>query len=204
MTKIGIVLGSVREGRRGDQVARWVLQRAEQRTDAEFEPLDLRDYRLPILTSPVPAMAAQGRYDDESTRAFSTAVADCDGYVFVTSEHNMGIPGALKNALDHLYVEWNDKAAAFVSYGVDGGVRAGEQLKLVCAALQMAVVAAPVILPIATEFAGRATFQPGQAALASLDRMLDRVVAWTVAMSTLRPRAGAMVTLGPGHDSLPR
>jgi NAD(P)H-dependent FMN reductase/ketosteroid isomerase-like protein len=136
-------------------------------------------------------MAAQGVYDDERAQAFSVAVAACDGFVFVTSEHNLCMPGALKNALDHLYVEWNDKAAGFVSYGVNGGVRAVDQLKLVSAALQMVVVAAPVILPFANEFEDRAVFRPGKAAVTSLDLMLDKVVAWTAAMSVLRSGPGA-------------
>ena len=191
MTKIAIILGSVRSSRRGGQVAQWVLERAGQRNDAEFELIDLQDYQLPVLAAPIPAMAARGVYDDERTQAFSTAIAACDGFVFVTSEHNLSMPGALKNALDHLYVEWNDKAAGFVSYGVNGGVRAVEQLKLVGAALQLAVVAAPVILPFATEFADQAVFRPGAAAVTSLDLMLDKVLAWTTAMSTLRSGPGA-------------
>lgn len=197
MTKIGIVLGSVRTGRRGDQVAKWVLEHAAQRTDAEFELIDLRHFELPVLTAAMPAMAARGVYDDERTQDFSAAVAACDGFVFVTSEHNLGMPGALKNALDHLYVEWNDKAAGFVSYGVNGGVRAVEQLKSVGVALQMAIVAAPVILPFATEFEDGSVFRPGQAAAASLDLMLDKVIAWTVAMSVSRsgPRAESEIRM---------
>lgn len=191
MTKIGIILGSVRSGRRGGQVAQWVLERAGQRSDAEFELIDLQDYQLPVLATPIPAMAARGSYDDERTQAFSAAVAACNGFVFVTSEHNLCMPGALKNALDHLYVEWNDKAAGFVSYGVNGGVRAVEQLKLVSAALQMAVVAAPVTLPFANEFEDGAVFRPGQGAVTSLDLMLDKVLAWTTAMSMLRSGPGA-------------
>ena len=44
-----------------------------------------------------------------------------DGYIFVTGEYNHSIPGALKNAVDYLYREWNNKAAGFVSYGSSGG-----------------------------------------------------------------------------------
>ncbi|MEY9872032.1 NAD(P)H-dependent FMN reductase/ketosteroid isomerase-like protein [Streptacidiphilus sp. MAP12-33] len=190
MTTIGIVLGSVRSGRRGGQVAQWVLEQAGRRTDADFRLIDLADHRLPLLTSPIPAMASRGAYEDERTAAFGAAVAACDGFVFVTSEHNLGLPGALKNALDHLYVEWNDKAAGFVSYGVNGGVRAVEQLKLAASALGLAAVAAPVILPFAVEFGdGGTVFRPSEAAVASLDRMLDKVLAWTTALSTLRTGA---------------
>ncbi len=191
MTKIGIILGSVRSGRRGGQVAQWVKERAAQRTDAEFELIDLQEHQLPILAAQVPAMAARGVYDDERTQAFSAAISACDGFVFVTSEHNLSMSGALKNALDHLYVEWNDRAAGFVSYGVNGGVRAVEQLKLVGTALQLAVVAAPVILPFATEFEDHAVFRPTQAAVRSLDLMLDKVLAWTTALAPLRSDPGA-------------
>ncbi|MBF9066730.1 NAD(P)H-dependent oxidoreductase [Streptacidiphilus fuscans] len=202
MTTIGIILGSVRSGRRGGQVAQWVLERAGQRTDAAFELIDLKDFELPVLATPIPAMASRGVYDEERTQAFSAAVAACDGFVFVTSEHNLGMPGALKNALDHLYTEWNDKAAGFVSYGVNGGVRAVEQLKLVGAALQLAVVAAPVILPFADEFEDHAVFRPGEAALRSLDLMLDKVVSWTTAMSTLRSGPGAETEIRARIDAI--
>ncbi|GHF99293.1 MULTISPECIES: NAD(P)H-dependent oxidoreductase [Amycolatopsis] len=183
MIKIGIVLGSTRPGRLGDQVARWVHERAARRSDAEFAVLDLRDHPLPHLEEP-PGFS--GQYRDDRTRAFAAAVASCDGFVFVTPEYNHSVPGVLKNALDHVSVEWNSKAAGFVSYGGVGGARSVEQLRLVCGALQLADVAPQVTLPLATEFADHAVFAPGDHQLTALDTLLDHVVAWSTALAPLR------------------
>jgi len=183
MIKIGIVLGSTRPGRVGDQVARWVHERAARRTDAAFEVIDLRDHPLPHLEEP-PGFS--GRYEDERTRAFAAVIASCDGFVFVTPEYNHSVPGVLKNAMDHVHVEWNTKAAGFVSYGGVGGARSVEQLRLVCGALQLADVAPQVTLPLVTEFENRTTFKPGDHQLTALDTLLDHVVAWSTAFVPLR------------------
>lgn len=183
MLKIGIVLGSTRPGRLGDQVARWVCERAVDRADAEFALIDLRDHPLPHLERP-PGFS--GRYEDERTRAFAAVIASCDGFVVVTPEYNHSVPGVLKNAMDHVHVEWNTKAAGFVSYGGVGGARSVEQLRLVCGALQLADVAPQVTLPLATDFANRTEFTPGEHQLAALDLVLDHVVAWSTALATLR------------------
>ncbi|MEV7095872.1 NAD(P)H-dependent oxidoreductase [Amycolatopsis sp. NPDC051045] len=183
MTKIGIVLGSTRPGRVGDQVARWVHERAGRRADAAFELVDLRDHPLPHLEEP-PGFS--GRYADERTRAWAAVVASCDGFVLVTPEYNHSVPGVLKNAMDHVHVEWNTKAAGFVSYGGVGGARSVEQLRLVCGALQVADVAPQVTLPLATEFENHTVFRPGDYQLAALDTLLDHVVAWSTALAPLR------------------
>ncbi|MEV6876740.1 NAD(P)H-dependent oxidoreductase [Amycolatopsis sp. NPDC051128] len=183
MITIGIVLGSTRPGRVGDQVARWVHERATRRTDAEFTLIDLRDHPLPHLEEP-PGFS--GEYQDERTRAWAATVAACDGFVLVTPEYNHSVPGVLKNAMDHVHVEWNTKAAGFVSYGGVGGARSVEQLRLVCGALQLADVAPQVTLPLATEFENRTVFKPGDHQLAALDLLLDHVVAWSTALAPLR------------------
>lgn len=59
MTKIGIILGSTRPGRNGEAVARWVDDVASKRTDAEFELIDLLDYKLPHLDEALPPSLGQ-------------------------------------------------------------------------------------------------------------------------------------------------
>ncbi|PKV94115.1 NAD(P)H-dependent FMN reductase [Amycolatopsis echigonensis] len=184
MIRIGIVLGSTRPGRKGDQVARWVHETATRRTDAEFELVDLRDHPLPHLDEPP---MAPGGYRFEHTRAWAAVLASFDGFVLVTPEYNHSAPGVLKNAMDTVYFEWNDKAAGFVSYGGVGGARAVEQLRLVCGALQMADVAPQVTLPLATEFEGE-VFKPGEYNAAALDMLLDHVVRWSTALASVRAR----------------
>ena len=184
MVRIAIVVGSTRPGRRGRQVADWVLKRADGLQMAEFEILDLADFELPLLDEPLPP--SLGRYEHEHTKLWARAVEPFDGFVFVTGEYNHSVPGALKNALDYIYAEWNNKAAGFVSYGSAGGVRAVENLRLIAGELQMADVRAQVALPFATEFQDYATFTPSPAAEDQLATMLEQVAAWAEALKPLR------------------
>jgi NAD(P)H-dependent FMN reductase len=134
--KIAIVTGSTRPGRNNEAVARWVFELARKRTDAEFELVDIQDYDLPLLDEPVPA--SLGQYSRAHTKAWSAKIAPFDAYVFVTPEYNHGTSAALKNAIDYLYREWNNKAAGFVSYGGVGGARAVEHLRLILANVMVA------------------------------------------------------------------
>ncbi len=185
MIRIAIVLGSTRPGRLGKPVADWVSSRASERGDATFEVLDVADFELPLLDEPLPP--SLGRYSLGHTKAWSDAVDGFDGYIFVTGEYNHSIPGALKNAVDYLYKEWNNKAAGFVSYGSSGGIRAVEHFRGVAAELQIADVRAQVALPLATEFEHYRTFIPSEAAEQNLQTVFDQVIAWSGAMKTLRP-----------------
>jgi NAD(P)H-dependent FMN reductase len=112
MIKVAIVIGSTRPGRKAETVARWVHAIAKKRSDAEFELVDIKDFNLPLLDEPMPP--AMGQYSQPHTKAWAAKVASFDAYVFVTPEYNHGTSGALKNAIDFLYREWNNKAAGFV------------------------------------------------------------------------------------------
>src|SRR6201981_647789 len=122
MLKIAIIIGSTRPGRNGEAVAKGVYEIAHKRSDAEFELVDIKDFNLPLLDEPVPA--AMGNYSKPHTKAWAAKIDSFDGYVFVTPEYNHGMNGALKNAIDFLYREWNNKAAGFVGYGGAGAARA--------------------------------------------------------------------------------
>jgi len=184
MTRIGIILGSTRPNRNGEQVARWVLEVASRREDAEFELVDLRDYPLPHLDEPMPP--SLGQYQNEHTKQWADTIASFDGFVIVTPEYNHGTSGVLKNALDFLYAEWNNKAVGFVSYGAVGGARAVEHLRLVAGELQMADVRQQVALSLITEVADYSAFNPGDYNLPALNTMLDQIVAWSHALAPLR------------------
>jgi NAD(P)H-dependent FMN reductase len=184
MIKVGIILGSTRPGRKGEQVAKWVYELAQQRKDAEYELVDIADFNLPLLDEPVPASLDQ--YSKEHTRAWAARIAPLDAFVFVTPEYNHGTSGALKNALDFIYKEWNNKAAGFVSYGSAGGSRAVESLRLIMAELQIADVRSQVLLYLASDFENYTTFQPKPQHERAVKHMLDQLVAWGTAMKTLR------------------
>lgn len=185
MIRLGIVIGSTRPGRKGEAVARWVLEHASQRTDAEFELVDLLDFHLPLLDEATPP--SMGRYEKEHTKAWSAKVASFDGYVLVTPEYNHATSGALKNALDFVYREWNNKAAGFVGYGSAGGTRAVENLRLIMAELQVATVRNQVALSLSTDFENYSVFRPAEKQAKALAGMLDQLVAWAGALKTLRP-----------------
>jgi NAD(P)H-dependent FMN reductase len=184
MLRIAIVVGSTRPGRSAEVVARWVYGIAAKRTDAEFEVVDIKDFDLPLLDEPM--APSTGRYTQPHTKAWSAKIASFDGYVFVTPEYNHGPSGALKNAIDFLYREWNNKAAGFVAYGSAGGARAVEQLRQVMGELMVADVRAQVALSLSTDFERYTVFKPGPTREKAVRTMLDQVVAWSSALKALR------------------
>jgi NAD(P)H-dependent FMN reductase len=184
MLRIAIILGSTRPGRNGEAVAKWVYNIAKKRTDAEFEFVDIKDYSLPLLDEPLPP--SLGKYSKDHTKAWAAKIDSFDAFVFVTPEYNHGIPGALKNAIDFLYKEWNNKVAGFVAYGGAGGVRSVEQLRLVMGELQIATVRAQVQLSLFTDFENFSVFKPAPYQEKSVNTMLDQVISWGSALKTLR------------------
>src|SRR2546430_16276384 len=184
MIKVAIVLGSTRPGRKAEAVGQWVYGIAKNRTDAEFEIVDIKQFDLPLLDEEIPP--SMGRYSHAHTKAWAAKIAPFDAFVFVTPEYNHGTTGALKNALDYLYREWNNKAAGFVGYGGAGGTRAGEQLRLVMGELLVADVRAQVALSLHTDFANFSVFKPAPHHEKSLHEMLDQVIAWGGALRALR------------------
>lgn len=189
MLKIGIILGTTRPGRNGEQVAKWALELAQKRGDAEYELVDIADYALPLLDEPMPP--SRGQYAKEHTKKWAAKIASLDGFVFVTPEYNHSMSGALKNALDFLFREWNDKAAGFVSYGSSNGVRAVEHLRLVLAEVKVATVRAQLGLSLAADFEGYRVFKPSDRHAQALATVLDQVVAWSGALAPLRAAAAA-------------
>ena len=184
MIKVAIIIGSTRPGRKAEAVARWVHEHAQKRTDAEFELVDLKDFNLPLLDEPVPP--SMGKYSQPHTKAWSAKIQTFDAFIFVTPEYNHGPSGALKNAIDFLYREWNNKAAGFVSYGSAGGARAVEQLRLVMGELLVADVRAQVMLSLATDFENYSAFKPAERHEKALNTVFDQVIAWGGALKTLR------------------
>jgi NAD(P)H-dependent FMN reductase len=189
MIKIAIILGSTRPGRNGEAVAKWVYQVAKKRSDAEFELVDVKDFDLPLLDEPLSPM--MGQYSKPHTRVWAARIASFDAFVFVTPEYNHGIPGALKNAIDFLFAEWNNKAAGFVSYGGVSGARAVEQLRLVLAEVRMATVRNQVLLSMFTDFENFSVFKPDSRKETSVNEMLDELIAWGSALKALRKTSGA-------------
>jgi len=180
MTKlnIGIILGSTREGRVSPQVGAWVKEIANKRGDANYTIIDIADYKLPLLGEP--------GGDASGAAAWSQAVSAQDGFVFIVQEYNHSITGALKNALDFLREEWNNKAAGIVSYGSVGGARATEHLRGILGELLVADVRVHPALSLFTDFENGTDFKPSGHQEQSVNDMLDQVIPWSTALKTIR------------------
>lgn len=178
MLKIGIILGSTRVGRVSPQVGEWVKELAEKRGDATYEIIDIAAFKLPLL--------GEEGGDASGAAAWATSIGSCDGFVFITSEYNHSITGSLKNALDYLQSEWNNKAAGIVSYGSVGGARAAEHLRGILGELLVADVRAHPALSLFTDFENGNVFKPAAVQENSVNQMLDQVIPWATALKTIR------------------
>ncbi|AHD02235.1 NADPH-dependent FMN reductase [Leisingera methylohalidivorans] len=150
MLTLQIILGSIRQGRGGVSVARWFEEAARQDGRFNVEFVDLLELNLPMMDEPNHPRLAQ--YTHEHTRRFSELISRGDAYVFVSSEYNFGIPGALKNALDYLALEWAGKPMSVFSYGgISGAIRAAEDLRRTAVALNMVPLNHNIVAPLYTQ-----------------------------------------------------
>lgn len=176
--KIGIILGSTRQGRVSPQVGEWVKGIADKRGDAQYEIVDIADFNLPFLGA--------GTGQEPGLQAWNDKLANLDGFVFIVQEYNHSITGALKNALDSARDAWYNKAAGFVSYGSTGGARAVEHLRGILGELLVADVRVHPTLSLFTDFENGSVFKPAELHLNNVNAMLDQVIAWSGALKTLR------------------
>ena len=185
--RIGLILGSTREGRFADRPTEWLMNMVKLRTEATFEIVDLRDCPMPFFDEPRSPMMVPPR-NDVALR-WGKKVAELDAFIFITPEYNHGIPGVLKNALDYAYREFNRKPATFVAYGNMGGARAVEHLRLVLAELQVAPLKYAVHIGFA-ELVGMLrqgkTFADFPHLQDSALKMLDDLLWWTNTLRTGR------------------
>lgn len=185
--KIAIIISSTRDSRFGDKPAKWIHDAAAKRDDIDVELVDLRDFPLPLFNEV--ASNAWAPTQNEVGQAWQKKIGEFDGYIFITAEYNRSITGALKNALDFAYPEWNKKAAAYVGYGSVGAARAIEHLRNISVELQMAPTRTGVHIQGADFMA---VWQGGKpvSELTHLDAnvatMLDELVWWSKALKTAR------------------
>jgi NAD(P)H-dependent FMN reductase len=133
--RIAVIIGSTRPTRLADKPAQWILKQAQARGDIDVELVDLRDHPLPFFSEP-----ASNRWmpsQDPAAVRWQQTIAKYDGYIFVVAEYNHSITGALKNALDQAYKEWNHKPFTAIGYGGVGAARAIEHLRGIAIELQM-------------------------------------------------------------------
>ncbi|KAG4440549.1 hypothetical protein IFR05_003965 [Cadophora sp. M221] len=168
--KIGVIIGSTRPNRIGDQVAalvKSILEGASSETALPSPPtlsiVDIASFNLPIFNETImPAMVpAQGEFAYEHSKAWSAEIAKYDAYVFVTAEWNFGIPGGTKNAIDYLYHTWIGKPVMIVSYGIMGGLSASDALKKTLAGMHLQVMDTRVSLTFPDADPAQHNMSPG-------------------------------------------
>lgn len=183
--KIQIIIGTTRPNRFSEKPAHWILEEVNKRKGVEVELLDLRDYPLPFFNDPVsPSRITDGQYANEMARKWAQKIKEGDGYIIVTAEYNHGYPAVLKNALDFIYKEWNNKPVGFVAYGNAGGARAVEQLRQVAVELEMAPIRLAIHIPGQIMMAIKnqeeaITGNPFESLEEKANAFLDQLIWWT-------------------------
>jgi NAD(P)H-dependent FMN reductase len=187
--KIGIIIGTTRQGRFADGPTNWLFDIAKKRDDAEFEVVDLRDYPMPFFDEVASPLFAPPQ--NEAGQKWGDKIASLDGFIFITAEYNHSVSGVLKNALDYAYKQYNRKAASFVAYGGSGGSRAVEHLRGILAELQVASLKYPVHIGM-NEMLGimreGKTMADYPYLIETANTMLDELVWWANALKDARNR----------------
>lgn len=189
MLKIKIILGSTRPNRFSDKPGGWILEAAGRKDGVEAELLDLRDYPMSFFDDSVSPAMRQGEYSNEVVKKWAQKIGEADGYIVVTPEYNHGYPAVLKNAMDYVYSEWNNKPIGFVSYGGVAGARSVEQLRQVAVELQMAPIRNAVHIPsfwTALDEKGNLKKDTFDSLEGGVKKFLDQLVWWAKALKTAR------------------
>ena len=185
MSHIKIIVGSTRETRFGLQIAQWFMDSAAQQANSTFELVDLKEVALPFLNEPKPPLA--GDYQHNSTKTWSKIISEADGFVFITPEYNHSVPASLKNALDTAAVEWAYKPAAFIGYGVAGGIRAIEHLRQIASQLRMYGIHDEVnVHNYWAHLDKSGQFTAGENHTKDVERVRDSIIFWTEKLTPIR------------------
>lgn len=183
--RLHVVIASTRPGRLGGAVAEWFHGLAQQSGRFDAVLVDLMEAGLPVYDEPHHPRLR--RYEHEHTRRWSESVDAADAFVFVTPEYNYGPSPALLNALNYVYVEWNYKPAAFVSYGgISGGIRAVQTTKLTLTTLKMVPILEQVTIPMIGERVRDNVFHPADVHVQSAQTLLSELHRWTEALKPMR------------------
>lgn len=187
MVKIGIIVGSDRDARVSIQVADYLLEKANSLNieGAEFEVVDIKEYKLPPFNETIPAAMAE-EYSLPEVKTWAAKIDSLDGFIFVTPEYNNAPTGALKNAIDYIAKEWNHKAASIVSYGSTLGIASQISLRLILANLNIAVITQNGAYSLYTDFENFSTFAPSDAHTPNIEAVINTTVAWSKGLKTIR------------------
>jgi NAD(P)H-dependent FMN reductase len=187
--RIALVVSSTRTGRFADKATQWVLFRLQKHSFLHLDIVDLRHHQLPPFDERSPAWAPR-EYATPAIKAFAERIDEADAYLFLVAEYNHGYTGVLKNAMDHLYVEFARKPAAFVAWGNVGGARAVEQLRNVAVQFGMAPLrqAVHIMPPLAIEVSQMEPFDTSalDSLMPGLELLVDDLIWWSTALKAAR------------------
>ena len=185
LTRLMIVVGSVRDGRIGLTIAEWVRDTVEHDDRFELDWADLKEIDLPLMTEPNHPRLRQ--YTQQPTIEWSDRVDAADAFIFVQPEYNYSYSPALKKALDHLSQEWWRKPLGTVSYGgISGGLRSAQALKLLVTALKMVPIPEGVVLSAFAKQTEGGVFAPSPANDEAAKLVVGELHRWAGALATLR------------------
>jgi len=185
MTKLMIIVGSVRPGRVGLPIAEWVKAEAEKTGKFEIDFVDLAELALPMMDEPAHPRLRQ--YTKQHTLDWSARVDAAEAFIFVTPEYNYSFSPALKNALDFLNGEWWRKPLGFVSYGgVSGGTRGVVALLPVTTGLGLVRVGANVELSFGGLQVSDGVFQAQEKETAVLHKEFEELEALAAVLTPAR------------------
>lgn len=185
--KVKVILGSTRPNRFSEIAGDWVADQLATRKDMDVELLDLREYPMPFFEEPISTSAKKEPFKNEAVARWTAKIADGDAYVVIAPEYNHAYPAVLKNALDYVYQEWNNKPVAFVAYGSAMGARVVEQLRLVAVELQMAPIRSAIHIPWDAVVAARENPAPAFAPFSErLSGLADQLAWWGQALRAAR------------------
>lgn len=190
MIKIQVIMGSTRQGRFVEQPAKWILKLLKEKKGVESELIDLRDWPLPFFDEPVSPgtmTMLKADYVSKLGKKWAKKIGEADGYLMVVPEYNHGYTAVLKNAIDYVYNEWNNKPVAFMSYGgIAGGTRSVQQLRQVMIELQMVSIRNGVHIPMYwTQLDDKGVLKMDSHKQGA-ENMLDQLITWTKNLKKIR------------------
>lgn len=187
MYNLKVITSTVRPGRKGPIIAKWIAEQAQASGFFNVEVLDVGEINLPVMNEPVHPIMKQ--YTHEHTKAWSAKIDEADAFIFVTAEYDYSYPAALKNALEYLVQEWSTKPAGVVSYSIGpfAGVRAAKELRNDLLSLKCISLSEMVNIPLIDEsIAEDGSFNPKQQIIKATNTMLPALNKWTKGLEMIR------------------
>lgn len=184
--KLKIIITSTRDERQGIAVANWYSEKIKTNENFELEVLDLKEINLPMLDEPTHPRLQQ--YQHEHTKEWSKKIGEADAYAFVIPEYNYSLPPALVNAVDYLYIEWNYKPAALISYGgISAGLRSAQMSKLILTTVKLVPLTEGISIPFfAKKINEQGIFVSDDSIDRSCDTMMNELLKWTKGLKYMR------------------